>query len=310
MDHLFQQALRDVLHLGRPVDPVVDNTSPHSRFGQGGDGTLEVRDWYAKVERPKEIELMNATRGATLFRALGMAAWNILGRRDVASMLPYNPAATLYSDNSLDIRAPWGARLFAGEAAGDGGPFRTACDLLSRDPSTLRAVVPVYAREDVGVASRDVPCLISLVLHRRGPALVVTAVFRSIGAYSVLPYDHALISVLAEIARAHVKADVFELSYFVASLQIRKPEIGAASQAIAEEAIASTYELDLPDSDLSQARVELARFEPALRAACMSGSSQLVLKVADEADSACATWAGKYIRDMASAWGRGPEGSV
>jgi thymidylate synthase len=291
VDDVYRAALTAVLEDGRRRPSSTNPSSPHSRFGAGGGALIEAHAVVLRTDEPARVGLTSRTRNARLFRSLGMAVWNLRGASDVASMALYNDAARVFSDDGEGLRAPWGVRLL--------GPpgLVEAVRALEADPGSLRTVAPVFTADDIGVHSRDVPCLLSLIFNLRDGVLHATAVFRALNAFAVFPHDHCLVACLVEAVRAHLGVERSALTYFVESLHIREDDAERARAVLAEppgEGAALTFR----PSPLTEALAELAALEPPLRAAFAAGDPETV-------PLAGSTWAVDLLTLLRDEWRRG-----
>lgn len=230
MDQIFEGALSDLLDEGHLVSPITSPTSPHSGFGGDGHRTLEVDNWIVDVPAGAPWFLLNPVRGAHVDQGLGMAMWFLSGSDDLDAVGFHNPNARTYSDDGSRLRAPWGGRM---TAAGRRSPLARTVQLLRRDPFSLRAVLPVFSDEDLGVESRDVPCLLSVHFRVRDGTLRTTAMLRSLNPFWVWPYDHTLLLLLHHIAASHVGVPPGTFTYVVSSLQVDEKDIGRCERALA-----------------------------------------------------------------------------
>jgi len=217
MDDIFIESLQALKSSGRSVPEIVDPTSPHSGFGRGGSATVEVLGWRAATDRIRRRLLWNPARAAWLDQAIGMCLWNLAASQALKPVAFYNPNAARFSDDGRVVRAPWGFRMLAGH---ESSALARALELLRRDPSSLRAVVPVFEPHDLGVATRDMPCLLAIHCLVRERALHFNCFFRSVNPYWVWPYDHFFLTVLLEFAASVLAVKPGSLIYTVSSLQL------------------------------------------------------------------------------------------
>lgn len=229
MDTIFLSALRDLLSHGKFVEPICDASSPHSGFGRSPRRTLEVCDWSIRTQDIRTRFLANSVRGARIDRAIGMAFWSFCARTDIAAVQAYNPKASDFSDDGLTIRAPWGYRILR---EGQRSPVARALAILAQDRASLRAVVPVLRSDDVGVPSRDIPCLQSLQFTYRSGSLHLTCFLRSLNPYWVWPYDHFFLTALLEFCSCLLRVEPGTLGYLVSSLQIDETDIPFVERAL------------------------------------------------------------------------------
>lgn len=228
-EEAFSASLQRLVLSGRSVPPILSKHSPHSSFGDNlGNNLVETVSWQTRID-PRNPFLANPVRSIWIDQALGMALWNLTASSDLASVAFYNANAARFSEDGQQLRAPWGARLLKG---GMNSPFFRALELLDLDPSSLRAVVPVYSIEDLGVSSRDVPCLLNLQLLSREGQLDFYCHLRSLNPYWVWPYDHVFLSFLLAFAARKSGLTIGTISYFTTSLQARETELSLFRRAV------------------------------------------------------------------------------
>jgi hypothetical protein len=305
-DDVFVEALDLLLTRGCERPASSNPFSPHSGFGRGGSPLLELTNVTLDIGQPGSVRLRNPVRRASHFRALGMAAWNLAGRQDLLSVAFYNSNAKDFSDDASTIRAPWGARLFQTSETSRRSLLAATLDQLVTDPGSTRAVVPIFGAVDVAVRSRDVPCLLDLCFSVDHPStLHVTAVFRALNAYRVLPYDHALITCLAEAARAHVGLSSVHITYFVRSLHVhvaddhlhqRALKAGASEPESLASSIGGKWR-----GDVDAARDELCQLEPEVRQRLEQSGPDLA-PLATALASGGRTWARQLLGALITAY--------
>mgnify|MGYP000993078997 CR=1 FL=1 len=296
MDLIYRDALGAVCLHGRHRESPSAVSSPHSAFGRGGAGVIERRNVLLADLPTLYPRLGNRVRHASTFRALGMACWNLLGYSDVASLVPYNPIAEVFSDDGRTIRAPWGERIFGS------GALARVLDLLQSDPGSFRGVVPVFGPMDVGVESRDVPCLIALILSREPGAVRVSVSFRALNAFSVFPYDFALISVLAEACRAHLGEARAVLDIFAHSLHLDAGQLPVAQAALDEYGhVPQPIPWQFRDGPMDLALAELADLEAQTRDLVgESGGADAIVALGRKVGGKGSTWASQLVGRMIS----------
>lgn len=298
-DNFFSKAIGDLITRGRLEEAPASATSPHSGFGGQQNLILELRNWSIGPFVPGDIQLENSIRGASHFRSLGMACWNLRGSSLVRDVEPYNNRASTFSDDGNSIRAPWGVRLLSPEPKSH--IISNLLNLLAADPATLRGCLPAYLPQDVGVRSRDVPCLLTIVACIREGCLHVIAIFRALNAYAVLPYDHAFLVIFSEILRAHLGVSTMTLAYQVVSLHVGDSQVEAAKAALGAVPGPKPEPLAyrLPDGDIFTELAILERTEPQLRSRYAAGESGVdILRPLRRSHS----WAATLLDDLDNAY--------
>lgn len=113
------------------------------------------------------------------FLHLFEAFWVLAGRKDVAFLSYFADNFKNYSDNGTDFHAPYGHRLR--EHFGF-DQIDTACEMLSKDPSTRRVVMSIWDPvADLGRSGKDIPCndMVMLSVDEDTDALDMTVCNRS-----------------------------------------------------------------------------------------------------------------------------------
>lgn len=300
MDDLFRAALRAVVQRGIERPSSTNPSSPHSRFGAGGGGILEARGVQLRSAGPFVIGLGSEVRSASTFRSIGMAAWNLRGDDSLEGVSTYNPAAAMFCDGGATIRAPWGLRLIGRDWRMS--PLLHTLRELEADPSSLRCCVPAFLPADIGVSSRDVPCLIALNLSIAEGELRVTAILRAMNAYGVFPHDHCLLACLCEAARAHLGLPRVSLTYYVDSLHVLASDVDDVRRVLTEARADSSFTLSFRDCELAAAIDELRIFEPRLRAAFDNGEDEELATACRAFRDQGVTWAVDLLNALYETW--------
>lgn len=273
MDKMFFQALQAVIRHGVTVPPIVDPTSVHSGFGTGGDGTIEYLNWIGKTTDIYDRLLLNPVRSIWLDQAIGMALWNLRGSDSLSDVMFYNPNAVRFTDDNKTIRAPWGKRIMHG---GKLSPLAAAVELLRRDPSSLRAVIPIFTEADLAIASRDVPCALAIHFLIRDGGLELICFLRSLNPYWVWPYDHFFFSIVLEFAASLLGIKPRAITYTVSSLQISNSDRPLAERALTCESPVPIHPTPMPSAyswqHLAMLNMVEKRVRTSLAAACTSNS--------------------------------------
>lgn len=105
--------------------------------------------------------------------------WMWFGRDDVATIDKYNSRLKRFSDDGATFNGAYGVPIKA--------QWPRLVELLRQDPDSRQAVLSIFRPQTV--ASKDVPCTISLQFLVRRGALTTIATMRSSDVWLGLPYD-------------------------------------------------------------------------------------------------------------------------
>ena len=186
-DDLYLRSLTHLTRRGERLRGVADKSSPG--FDQT---TYEVFPSYpTTLQLNVPRDRIVTARKTSIFNYVGQWAWFLQGTDSLDDIGFYNPLGASFQDGSSGVLyGPWGFRARS--------LLPILAKLLRSDPTTRRAVLPIFRPEDVGHPSRNLPCLTSLVFRTREGRLDCTAYMRSTNVYGVLPYDLFLLTMLHE----------------------------------------------------------------------------------------------------------------
>lgn len=209
-----------------------------------GQRTYDLKGWSGVLTNPGSRIMHNPVRGLRKGYAAASVAWNLGMRDDVDSICRWNPNGRRISDDGETFfGANYGQRMM---------PYlREALQLLSADPGTRRAWVPIWTPQDLwdgdvevpdddDVYSRegkDVPCTLgfglSLDVAPDRPAILdMEVVMRSQAAWGVFPYDLYLFSVLQELCANELSAITGDLAWHCLSAHIYERELEWVTQGM------------------------------------------------------------------------------
>jgi thymidylate synthase len=115
-------------------------------------------------------------------------------------------------------------------------------NLLRQDPDSRRAVVPIYARRDVGLDSRDIPCTTTLQFLLRGGKLTMITTMRSNDAILGMPYDVFNFAMIHEWMACRLGVELGDYIHFAGSLHYYGSDEAKLREIVAEPA-ASEFEM-------------------------------------------------------------------
>ncbi|HET7713000.1 MAG TPA: thymidylate synthase, partial [Patescibacteria group bacterium] len=156
-----------------------------------------------------------------LFNLVGLWIYLLSGSESVHPIEFYNSVARRFVDegsNPVRLRASWGSVLFGS------GAVDRVISILRASPQTRRAVIPVLRVEDLGVASRNLPCLTAVQFSVQGGRLDCYVTMRSQAAMGVMPYDLFLLTMLHEYVAMRTGIPLGEYTHFAPLCGIRESE--------------------------------------------------------------------------------------
>lgn len=206
-DDLMRDALEAVLVHGHPA------TASRGDFREITGCMLELTDVRARLSR-SEIK-------GTPFSALGEFCWYMSGRGDIDFIkyyLPnaYDPAKDVQPDG-VTISGAYGPRLVSGNGEGQ---IERIIKLLTRKPTSRRAVIQLFDADDLNHDQRDVPCTCTIQLLNRGGVLDMITHMRSNDVFLGLPHDVFCFTLLQEWIGRRLGLEVGVYKHAVGSLHL------------------------------------------------------------------------------------------
>lgn len=112
-----------------------------------------------RYENPCERVLFLPSRDANPFFHLFEALWMMAGREDVKWLARFNSNMARYSDDGVVLNGAYGARWK--------NQIPVIAARLRENPEDRRSVVQLWSVDDLGSASKDVPCNTAIYFWRR-----------------------------------------------------------------------------------------------------------------------------------------------
>lgn len=207
-----------------------DSTSPDS-----GQEMLE-QSVLLEITDPRDRLLY--CKPTDIFNMVGLFIYLLRGSQSLSDIEFYNPIARKFTDEEVSnttLRANWGERIFAS------GALARIITVLKNDYNSRRAYLSVFSQDDIGVPSRNLPCLAGIQFSRTvsDPSLDMFVTMRSQSAIGVLPYDLFLLTMLHEYVAMRVSADVGTYVHFAPIFGIRDREIKTYMELSGKEVVLS-----------------------------------------------------------------------
>ena len=271
----YLDALDEVVTSGDWVDPVLDQASVGSNFGRGRGRTIELLCHTASFPVASPTLISPLARPVDPVFACGHLLWALAGSKDVRWIAYYNERGRAFSSDGVTLDGAPGPRLM-----GPGQPLVDHVDLLRRDPSTRRALLPMIGGSGAWLRSNDVPCQVGLQHWVRNGAVRGLSLMRSQSAALLWPLDAFFASSIQCLVAAELALPVGSHDYFSASLHIYEDERETVDRIRVQGVI------DAPFAPVTQGLSALPRVlaqEARLRAAALSGSRDAVLRAVEQA---------------------------
>jgi len=120
-------------------------------------------------------------------------------------------------DNSGKLYGPWGERISP--------KIETVVNLLKADPSSRRAIIPVFIPQDVGHSSKNLPCCSSIQFFIRDGRLSCNVTMRSSNAFGVLPYDIFMLSMVHEYVASCIPSPLGDFRFIANSFHVYEKDM-------------------------------------------------------------------------------------
>lgn len=128
--------------------------------------------------------------------AIVEAAWVVSGRNDVEPLKHFIGSYDQFSDDGQTLHGAYGYRL---RQHFKHDQIEAAIDELTSSPASRRVVMTLYAPDDLGLDSKDIPCNTQVTLRRVGGRLEMTVFNRSNDLWLGVPYNWFVFRVLQHL---------------------------------------------------------------------------------------------------------------
>ena len=211
MDALYLNSLLSLASDGNRVSGVGDSSSPGS-----SDSFIEESPAVITLTNPRHR--VTRARKLDVFNAVGQFLWIISGSTKQEDIEFYNDIAKFFADDdSGELYGPWGERISP--------QLDSIVSTLQKDPSSRRAIIPVFIPKDVGYSSRNLPCCSSIQFLIRDGRLSCNVTMRSSNALGVLPYDLFMLTMVHEYVASFIPAPLGEFRFIANSFHIYEKDM-------------------------------------------------------------------------------------
>jgi thymidylate synthase len=178
--------------------------------------TIELTAVQLEITAPRSRLSRSQMRGRA-FSALGELLWYLSGSDRLAFIETYVRRYRCDSEDGQTIHGAYGPRLF--HSLGQ-DQVRNVIELLKARPNTRRAVIQLFAANDLGEAYKEIPCTIALQFILRRGQLQLISTMRSNDAYWGLPHDVFCFTMIQEIVARAVGVEVGSYVHAAGSMHI------------------------------------------------------------------------------------------
>ena len=182
--------------------------------------------------------------------AIGEWLWTIGAHEDLAFIRYYAPSYGRFSDDGVMLNGAYGPRIVP--------ELDKIVDLIRSDADSRRAVVPIYARRDVGLDSRDIPCTTTLQFLLRGGKLTMITTMRSNDIILGMPYDVFNFTMIHEWMACRLGVELGDYIHFAGSLHYYGSDEAKLREIIAEPAVS---DVEMPAMNPETIAQELSAFQ-------------------------------------------------
>ena len=250
LDDLLMRVLESLLSTGSPV-----TASRGSMIEQTGV-LLELSNPRAR--------LSHTERKGKIFSCLGEFIWYMAKTDELDFISYYIPQYENDSEDGQTLYGAYGPRLFSMRSHDQ---IANIVAILTKTPSSRRAVIQLFNAEDIANEHKEVPCTSSLQFMIRNSQLHLMTCMRSNDAFIGLPHDVFAFTMLQELVARTLGVEVGHYKHFVGSLHLYDTHIHAARQYI-DEGFQPTIDVAMPvmpDGDQRSALTRLVETESRIR---------------------------------------------
>jgi len=167
-----------------------------------------------------------------IFSCLGELIWYLSGSNDLSQIEFYIPNYGAHaSDDGKTVHGAYGPRLLNSFGVNQ---INNIISLLTKKPSSRRAVIQLFQASDLQSEHKDIPCTCSLQFLVRHEQLNLITFMRSNDAYMGLPHDIFSFTMLQEIIARTLGLKLGSYTHFVGSLHLYADKVESAKHFLSE----------------------------------------------------------------------------
>ena len=215
------------------------------------------------LKNPRARLSRTETKGK-LFSALGELLWYLSKNNDVEFIKYYLKRYEEDCEDGKKIYGGYGKRLFNMREEFD--QIQNILKLLSKKPSTRRAVIQLFDAEDISEDRKEIPCTCTLQFLIRDRKLHMFTSMRSNDAFWGLPHDIFAFTMIQEIIARYLSVEIGNYSHAVGSLHLYQDKKNAAQQYLNEGLQSTKINMpEMPEGNPWPAICELLKAEQDIR---------------------------------------------
>ncbi len=249
VDDLLRHALEKIEKFGEPI-----------KASKGE--TREITGIVLELTNPRARLSRTESRGK-LFSCIGELCWYLSGTDDTSFIIHYL-SDYKKADEDGHIFGAYGPRLFKSWKGVK--QFENVIQLLTKKPTSRRAVLQLFDAADLAEKHEDVPCTCSLQFLIRSSKLDLIVYMRSNDVIKGLTHDIFCFTMLQEIAARRLSVELGTYRHCVGSLHLYTSDSKTA-QSFLLEGWQSTKSVmpSMPQGDPSSGIRLLVKAEAAVR---------------------------------------------
>lgn len=193
-------------------------------------GFRELLGVFLELTNPLARLSRSETRGKP-YSCLGELLWYLSRDNKLDFIAHYIPDYNDESEDGETVYSGYGPRLFNRDGVNQ---VQNVIDLLSKKPTSRRAVIQLFDAADIATPHKEAPCTCTLQFAVRSGRLHLTVTMRSNDAYIGLPHDVFCFTMLQEIVARTLKVRLGRYRHFVMSMHLYDKHADAAAQYLAE----------------------------------------------------------------------------
>ncbi len=156
-------------------------------------------------------------RGYNPFFAIAESAWILLGMNSVDPLSNHIKGYEKYSDDGKTLNGAYGYRLKTYFGCDQ---VQKAINILKQNKNTRQVVLQLWAVEDLGKASNDIPCNTQVMLKIVENKLNLTVINRSNDLYLGVPYNVFAFYILQQYIANKLNLEIGMQTHFTDSLHL------------------------------------------------------------------------------------------
>lgn len=248
--------LDDILH---DVFPALMKSGTEVEASRGS--VKELLGVTIELTNPRARLSRSETRGKP-FSCLGELLWYLSASDELDFITYYIPKYAGESEDDMTVHGAYGPRLFRQRGHDQ---IENVIRLLGKKTTTRRAVIQIFAAEDLSRDFKEIPCTTTCQFFVRDNALHMVITMRSNDAYIGLPHDVFCFTMMQEMVARRLDVSLGSYIHFASNLHLYSRN-EASVRAFLDEGIQATWKMPkMPEGDPRRSVQRLLEFERKLR---------------------------------------------